>query len=67
MKCTIMMNTEHSLNIYDRREMCSGFNENACGIHVTDENWRKTVFFVVIGKIYERRIFFGEYFCKLDE
>lgn len=44
MKCAIMMNTEDSLNIYYRREMCSRFNENACGIHVTDENWERPYF-----------------------
>lgn len=43
-----MINTEHSLNIYDRREMCSVFNEKACRIRVTDENWRKAVFLFVI-------------------
>lgn len=36
MNWTIMMNTNHWLNIYDSHEFCSGFNENSRAIRGTE-------------------------------
>lgn len=41
--------------------MWSGFNEKACGIHVTDDKWRKAVYFLFFyDMIYGTRIFMGQ-------